>query len=171
MEFKDILAVPGMPGLYKVVGNNKNGFIVESILDGKRTMVNGQQRIMTLVDIAVYTSGEEKPLREIFLSLQEKTNGKLPVDPKGDEKKIRDFFRTIVPDFDDERVYTSDIKKMLNWFLLLSGKVDFAKPAEEEVSAIKKEEEKPVVPKVHEAHGPKAEQHAKTATARTRKKV
>ncbi len=171
MEFKDILAVPGMPGLYKVVGNNKNGFIVESILDGKRSMVNGQQRIMTLIDVAVYTSGDEKPLREIFLSLQEKTNGKLPVDLKGDDNKIRDYFRTIVPDFDEERVYNSDIKKMLNWFQLLNGKVDFTKPVEADAAAVKKEDDKPVVPKVHEAHGPKAEQHAKTSTARTRKKV
>ena len=171
MEFKDILAVPGMPGLYKVVGNNKNGFIVESILDGKRSMVNGQQRIMTLIDIAVYTSGDEKPLREIFLSLQEKTNGKLPVDLKGDDTKIREYFRTIVPDFDEERVYNSDIKKMLNWFQLLNGKVDFTKPVEADAAAVKKEDDKPAVPKVHEAHGPKAEQHAKTSTARTRKKV
>lgn len=170
MEFKDILAVPGMPGLYKVVGNNKSGFIVESITDGKRSMVNGQQRIMTLVDVAVYTSEEDKPLREIFLILQEKTKGTLPVDLKGDDKKIRDFFRTIVPDFDEQRVYNSDIRKMLNWFQLLHGKVDFSKPAETDAAALKKEEDKPVVPKVHEAHGPKAE-HAKTSAARTRKKV
>ncbi len=171
MQFKEILSVPGMGGLYKVVANNKNGFIVESLIDGKRTLVNASQRIMTLVDIAVYTKDAEIPLREVFKKIKEKHGDKLNLDPKADANKLREFFKDILPEFDEERVYTSDIKKMLNWYQQLSDKIDFAKEKEEEgeAPAINMESEKHL-PKVHEAHGPKTG-GAKKSTARTRKKV
>lgn len=172
MHFKEILSVPGMSGLYKVVANNKSGFIVESLADGKRTLVNASQRIMTLVDIAVYTSEGEVPLKEVFQKIKEKTGGPLTVDLKGDQNKLREFFGTVVPEFDGERVYNSDIKKMLTWYSLLQDKMDFAKEDEAEgtdVTALSQESEK-YTPKVHEAHGPKTE-GAKKAPSRTRKKV
>ena len=171
MQFKEILSVPGMGGLYKVVANNKNGFIVESLSDGKRTLVNASQRIMTLVDIAVYTKDGEVPLREVFRKIKEKTGGPLNVDLKGDQNKLRDFFGTVVPEFDHERVYNSDIKKMLNWYALLQDKMDFTEEEESEgeVSSLTNEGDKHL-PKMHEGHGPKVET-AKKTTARTRKKV
>lgn len=174
MELKDIISVPGMSGLYKVVANNKNGFIVESLVDSKRTMINSNQRIMTLVDIAVYTTDEEMPLREIYKKIQQTDGQKLGVDPKGDAGKLRDYFKKVVPTFDEERVYTSDIKKMLVWYDLLKDKIDFSKEEEVQGDADDKistsnEHEKPI-PKKHEAHGPKAES-AKATTAKTRKKV
>lgn len=169
MELKDIISVPGMGGLYKVIGNNKAGFIVESLVDGKRTMVNATQRIMTLVDVAIYTTSEEKPLREVFLAIQAKDGSKLSVDPKSDDTKLKAYFSTIVPDYDTERVYVSDIRKVLNWYSLLNGKVDFSKAADEGDSIVKEDSAKPVQ-KVHEVHGPKTE-GSKTTAARTRKKV
>lgn len=172
MQFKEILSVPGMSGLYKVVANNKNGFIVESLADGKRTLVNASQRIMTLVDIAVYTTEGEVPLREVFQKIKEKTGGPLTVDVKGDQNKLREFFATVVPEFDQERVYNSDVKKMLTWYSLLQDKIDFTKEEEEsgaDVSALSAETDKHL-PKIHEVHGPKTET-AKKSTARTRKKV
>ncbi|MBL0102970.1 MAG: DUF5606 domain-containing protein [Bacteroidetes bacterium] len=175
MEFKEIISVPGMGGLYKVVANNRNGFIVESLADGKRTLINSNQRIMTLVDIAVYTADGEVPLRDIFKKIQEKEGGKLGVDLKGDQTKLRDYFKKLVPEFDEEKVYTSDIKKMLTWYDVLNGKIDFTKEEKvedeaTEKSILEKENDKPVVKTHHEAHGPKTE-GAKRATAKTRKKV
>ena len=174
MELKDIISVPGMGGLYKVVANNKNGFIVESLSDSKRTMIASNQRIMTLVDIAVYTTEEDMPLREIYKKIQKTEGQKLGVDPKADGSKLREYFKKVVPTFDEERVYTSDIKKMLVWYELLKDKIDFSKAEETGGDADEKiisaaEHDKPI-PKKHESHGPKAES-AKATTAKTRKKV
>lgn len=174
MEFKDIISVPGTSGLYKVVGNNKNGFIIESLSDKKRTMINASQRIMTLVDVAIYTTGDDLPLLEVFKKLQE-TEGKNPAyDTKGDQQNMRAYFKTIVPEYDEERVYTSDIKKVLNWYLLLKDEFDFSKieinPEEENEKLLATQEHEKPIHKIHEAHGPKAE-HAKTTTTKTRKKV
>jgi hypothetical protein len=172
MQLKEIISVPGMSGLFKVVASNKTGVIVESLQDAKRTMVSGTQRIMTLSDIALYVKDGEMPLREVFKKIKETSGGKLDVDLKGDPEKIRTYFKKLIPDYDEEKVYASEIKKMLNWYEALKDKIDFSK--EEEVTEDSKipgnvDHEKPI-PKIHEAHGPKAE-HAKSSTARTRKKV
>jgi hypothetical protein len=171
MELKEIISVPGMSGLFRIVATNKNGFIVESLNDGKRTMVNNNQRIMTLTDISVYTKEGEMPLREVFRKLLASGKGEI-VDPKGDAEKLRTFFKQAVPDYDEERVYASDIKKMINWYETLKDKIDFSKEEksedEEDVKSTT-DHEKPI-PKIHESHGPKTEQ-AKTSTAKTRKKV
>jgi hypothetical protein len=172
MEFKDIISVPGKSGLYEVVANNKNGFIVESLQDGKRTMIASSQRIMTLSDVAVYTTGDELPLRELFKKMKDQDTDLSKVDLKGDQQKMRDFFKEILPEFDEEKVYNSDIKKMLTWYDILKDKIDFAKveeKEEEDKGGVSAENEKPV-PKMHEAHGPRTE-NAKKSTARTRKKV
>ncbi len=170
MELKDIISVPGLGGLHKVIGNNKTGFIVESLVDGKRTMVNGTQRIMTLVDVAIYTTEEEKPLREIFLKIQEVEGDKLSVDPKDDDASLRNYFKKIVPNYDEERVYVSDIRKVLNWFKLLNGKVDFSKVEASGDSLLSAEDHAKPVQRTHEVHGPKTE-GAKTTATKTRKKV
>ena len=174
MQLKEIISVPGMNGLYKIIANNKNGFIVESLQDGKRTMINLNQRIMTLSDISVYTKDGEVPLRDVFKKALEISGNKLEVDPKGDQKKLREYFKKLVPEFDEERVYSSDIKKMLTWFEVLKDKIDFSKEdtveeGEDGKTLIPNEHEKPI-PKIHEMHGPKTE-NAKSSTARTRKKV
>ncbi|MEY4595087.1 MAG: hypothetical protein RIQ47_1497 [Bacteroidota bacterium] len=170
MELKDIISVPGMGGLHKVIGNNKTGFIVESLVDGKRSMVNGSQRIMTLVDVAIYTTEEEKPLREIFLALQQKEGDNLSVDPKADDGTLRDYFKKIVPNYDADRVYVSDIRKVLNWFKLLNGKVDFSKVEESGESLLNTDDHSKPIQRTHEVHGPKTE-GAKTTATKTRKKV
>ncbi len=173
MNFKEIISVPGQNGLFRILANNKNGFIVESLMDGRRTMINANQRIMTLSDISVYTTEGETPLREVFKKMQDVAGKKLEVDPKGDPKKLRDYFKKIVPDFDEEKVYSSDIKKMFTWFEALKDKIDFSvedKKEDEDGKPMIPAEHEKHVPKIHEAHGPKAE-NAKATTARTRKKV
>ncbi len=171
MELKEIISVPGMSGLFRIVASSKNGFVVESLNDAKRTMINSNQRIMTLTDISVYTSDGEIPLRDVFKKIL--ANGKdAKIDPKGDEKKLREFFKQVVPEFDEDRVYTSDIKKMLTWYLALKDKIDFTKEDKSDDAEDLKAGGEPekFIPKIHEAHGPKTE-HAKASTARTRKKV
>ena len=170
MQFKEIISVPGL-GLFRILSSNKTGFIVESLTDGKRTMVNANQRIMTLSEIAVYTSDGEVPLRDVFKKIAD--SGKKAPDPKGDQEKLRVFFKTVVPDFDEERVYNSDIKKMITWYDLLKDKIDFkVEEKEEEGVDVKSHagDQGHQIHRVHEVHGPKTE-HAKTTTTKTRKKV
>lgn len=173
MELKDVISVPGMSGLFKVVAQSKNGIIIESLVDEKRSSVSTTQRISSLVDIAVYTKHEDLPLKEVLKKIQETDGGKLAVDPKADPKMLKDYFKKIVPDFDEERVYVSDIKKILTWYELLNGKIDFTVKDEvdEEGKLNLNPESGKQVPKMHETHGPKADKHAKVGQVKLRKKV
>lgn len=130
---KTILAISGKPGLYKLISQGKNMLIVESVVNGKRLPAYGRDKIISLGDIAIYTNDEDKPLGEVLESLKVKAEGK-PVDVKalGDDANIRAYFKEILPDFDDDRVYTADIKKVLNWYNILinAGITDFLEPEE-----------------------------------------
>lgn len=173
MELKEIISVSGMSGLYKVVAQGKNGLIVESLVDEKRLSVSVTQKVSSLVDIAVYTKTEEMPLRDVLKKMQQTDGGKLGADPKADPKALKAYFKKIVPDFDEERVYVSDIKKIITWYELLHGKIDFTveeKADEEGKINLNQESEKPV-PRMHESHSPKADQHAKVGQVKLRKKV
>jgi hypothetical protein len=173
MDLKDVISISGMSGLYKVVAQSKNGFIVESLADQKRMPINSTQPISSLVDISVFTKEDDMPLKNVFRKIQETDGGTLAVDPKGDAKLLKDYFKKIVPNMDEDRVYPSDIKKILTWYSLLSGKIDFtAKEETEEESKINlnTDFEKPI-PKAKEGHSPKADQHAKVGQVKLRKKV
>ena len=118
---KKILSISGRPGLFNLVSQGKNCLIVESVsADKKRIPVFNHDRVMSLGDIAIYTTGEEIPLAEVFEKVKEKYNGQT-VDIKTLEKegKIREVFAEVLPDFDDERVRTNDIKKVFNWYNIL----------------------------------------------------
>jgi len=175
MDLKDVISISGMSGLYKVVAQSKNGFIVESLADNKRMPINASQPISSLVDISVFTKDEDMPLKNVFKKIQETDGGKLSIDPKGDPKSLKDYFKKIVPNIDEERVYPSDMKKILTWYGVLNDKIDFsAKENEEEESKINLSAsggiDKPI-PKAHEGHSPKADQHAKVGQVKLRKKV
>ncbi len=117
---KTILSISGRPGLYKLVSQGKNMLIVENVATGKRNPAYAHDKVISLGDIAIYTVEEDIPLSEVFESIREKNEGKtVDVKALGDDKKIREYFATILPDFDDERVYTNDIKKVFNWYNLL----------------------------------------------------
>ena len=173
MELKDVISISGMSGLYKVVAQSKSGFIVESIADGKRSPVSSTQRISTLGDISIFTTKDELPLREVFLKIKETDGGKPSVSSKAGSEELKKYFKNIVPDFDEQKVYPSDIKKVVTWYELLHDKVDFTKvesEGENEMLASSKQEQDKPITKVREAHGPKASD-AKTTTTKTRKKV
>jgi dTDP-4-dehydrorhamnose reductase len=122
MSLKGIIAVGGMSGLYKVISQTKTGFIVESLNDQKKTIIQSTQKVSTLEDISIYTASGEKPLKDVLILMKEKEN--IPVNPKSEPAELKKYFKTIVPDFDEERVYASDIKKIISWYQLLKEIVD-----------------------------------------------
>ncbi len=119
---KTILSISGRPGLFKLVNQGKNMLIVESLMTGKRTPAYAHDKVISLGDIAIYTTEEDIPLNDVFETIRVKNEGK-QVDIKaiGGDKEIRAYFAEILPDFDDERVYTNDIKKVFSWYNQLIG--------------------------------------------------
>lgn len=133
MKLKDIVAINGKPGLYEIKAQSKGGIIVASLLDGKKFPITDSHNISALNEIAIYTYEEEIPLRLIFKSIGEKEEGKETISHKESGKVITSYFRDILPNFDEERVYTSNIKKIMQWYnLLVSKNFDFASIKEKE---------------------------------------
>ncbi len=136
---KRILSISGKQGLFRLVNQGKNMLIVESLLNGKRTPAYAHDKIISLGDIAIYTVENDVPLADVFEAVKEKNEGKhVDVKALGDDEAVRAYFKEILPDFDEERVYTTDIKKVFNWYnqLLDAGFTTFKeetaeKPAED----------------------------------------
>lgn len=132
---KKVVAISGKPGLYKILSQGKNIIIVESLSEGKRMPAYNQDKIMSLGEISMYTQSGEKPLYEILELLKTQAAGeKISMDPKADNEAYRSYFVGVLPDFDKERVYPSDIKKLINWYNLLieKGYTDFTPIQNEE---------------------------------------
>lgn len=126
MSFEKIISIPGMSGLFKMLAQMRNGgFVVESLTDGKRVPVTASQRIIMLSDISVYTVEDDIPLRDVFIKMKEQEKVSSSVDPKTDPEKLKATLKKILPDFDEERVHASDIRKMFAWFNVLNGQTDF----------------------------------------------
>lgn len=121
MDIEGILNIAGHPGLYKMIGQTKGGLIVESLIDGKRMAAYTSQRILALQDITVYTQEEDVPLVEIYTKMAEKLGkGVNALDPKkAAVSELRSFLKEVQPDYDEERVYTSDLKKLFTWYNVL----------------------------------------------------
>jgi hypothetical protein len=119
MDLTGIIAISGKPGLYKVLAQGKNNIIVESLEDKKRVPAYASDRISALDDISIYTYDDDKPLREIFTSIFEKEKGKETISHKEDQNKLKAYLIEVLPNFDQERVYGSDIKKIFQWYNLL----------------------------------------------------
>jgi hypothetical protein len=119
--------------LFQVVSQLKNAVLVESLLDKKRFPAFSHEKISSLEEIAVFTATEDKPLKDILKALYDKLEGKPALDPKSENKKLQAFFLEVVPDYDSERVYISDIRKIISWYnLLLEHKLlDFTEKEEE----------------------------------------
>jgi hypothetical protein len=135
---KKILSVSGKPGLFKLISQGKNMMIIESLVDKKRGPALAHDRVVSLGDISIYTENEEMPLGAVFTSIKEKEAGnKASIDPKADGNALRAYFGEVVPDFDKDRVHTSDIKKIIIWYNLLVDNelTEFAAPAAEEETA------------------------------------
>lgn len=119
MDLSGIISISGRPGLYMVVAQGKNNIIVESLIDNKRFPAYASDRISAIEDISIYTYDEDKPLRDIFADIYTKTSGKEAPSHKEDISTLQEFLSDILPNYDEERVYPSDIKKIFQWFNLL----------------------------------------------------
>ena len=133
---KEILSVSGKPGLFKMISQGKNIYIVESLLDGKRIPVYTRDKVVSLGDIAVYTETEELPLATVLNNIKIKESG-AAIDIKSNIQplELRAYFEQILPEYDKNKVYPSDIKKIMNWYniLLSAGITDFEN-VEQEIS-------------------------------------
>ena len=137
--FERILTISGKPGLYQLLSQGRNMFIVESIdATKKRQPVYNSDKVVMLDDIAIYTDTEEIPLREVFAKIFEKENGVLSFDIKmSTPEELVEYFETVMPDYDRERVYLTHIKKIYSWYNILveGGVTDFAEPQSQEETA------------------------------------
>lgn len=135
MDISNIISMSGMPGLYKVIAQSKNGVIVESLIDKKRFPAFASNRISTLEDISIYTTGDDMPLKEVYKKIYEKENGGPCIDPKAsDEKALRAYLESAIPEYDKERVHISDLRKLFSWYNILqkAGLLSAAEPEEKE---------------------------------------
>ncbi len=131
---KEILAISGRPGLYRLVKYGKNIIIVENITDKKRSTAHSRDKVISLGDISMYTESGDKPLGEVLEEIKKKYDAKpLNAADYKEPAALQEFFKGVVPDFDVDRVYNTDIKKLISWYNLLinSGMTDFL-PKEEE---------------------------------------
>ena len=129
MALDKILSIGGKPGLYKLLTQTRTGFVGESLLDGKRVTVGIRNNVSVLSEIAIYTLEEEVPLREVFQKIKHKEKGgKTAINHKSEKIKLEEYFFEVLPDYDEDRVYPSDIKKVIQWYNILheNGITDFS---------------------------------------------
>ena len=122
MNLEGIINVAGKPGLYKVVSKGNKTVIVESFIDGKRSPLYSDNQANMLEEIGIYTYDDTKPLSEIFDDIAKKENGEQSINHKSSTKQLTIYFREILKDYDEERVYISDIKKVIQWYNAMQKK-------------------------------------------------
>jgi hypothetical protein len=122
MNVDKILSISGKPGLYALKVQTRTGFVAESLIDGKKSTVGMKSNVSLLSEISLYTQTEEKPLADVLRAIAVKENEGPAISHKEDNDKLTAYFETVVPDYDKDRVYASDIKKILNWYNILQAK-------------------------------------------------
>jgi len=168
---KNILAITGKPGLYKLINHGNNMLIVESLLDGKRMPTYGRDKIISLADISMFTMDEDLPLSEVLTRLGKKENLQVAsIDAKkADNDALRAYFESFVPNYDTDRVYPSDIRKLVLWYNILinAGITDFTAEEDTETTETPKQEEKKTAPKAAAKQAVKVQKAAGKASAKT----
>ena len=119
MSLEGIIAIAGKPGLFKVVSRSNKGLLVQSLIDGKRIPALATHKISALDDISMYSYEEDVPLSTILANLKEIQGGKKVDNPKGPNAELEALFEKVLPNYDKERVYASDIKRLFTWYTLL----------------------------------------------------
>ena len=132
---KGILAVSGQGGLFKMISQAKNSIIVESLVDGKRMPAYATSRISALEDISIFTEDEDVKLLDVFKNIFEKEDGGQAISHKSSANELKSYFAEVLPDYDRDRVYVSDMKKVIQWYNLLIEKEVLKFGEEEEVVA------------------------------------
>ncbi len=130
MSLEKILAISEKPGLYELKVQTRSGFLAESLIDGKRLNVGLQSNVSLLSEISVYTYEGEKPLAEILIAIATKEDNKEAISHKEDKEKLKAYFGEVIPTYDQDRVYPSDIKKIINWYNILINKGIISKDME-----------------------------------------
>lgn len=122
-SLEKILSISGKPGLFELKSQTRSGFIAESLLDGKKIAVGLRHNVSMLSEIAIYTYGEEIPLGDIFKNISDKESGnKTSVSHKASKNELLNYFSEVLPNYDEERVYPSDVKKVIQWYNTLHDK-------------------------------------------------
>ncbi len=116
MNLDKVLSISGKPGLYELISRSKGGFIVKSMDTGKKTAVSMRHNINVLGEIAIYTYDDEIPLYKVFRNIAEKESNGKTIDPKSSSNELKSYFQEVLPEYDEERVYVSNIKKVLQWY-------------------------------------------------------
>ncbi len=157
MEFKDIVAIAGMPGLYKIVGQRQNGLIVEALDgSGKKIPTSANTKVSILSEIAMFTMEGEERLSSVMISITDQVKAGLQVpDKKANDDVFPQFMGKVLPNYDNERIYLSDMKKLANWYNILKDQYDFESLRKELADAKKAETED------GQAEKPKAETKVK----------
>jgi len=162
IDLKGFISITGLPGLFKIVAQSKNGIIVEGLSDKKRVNVYATTKVSTLSDISMFTTGDDKPLNEIMTAIYEKEKGGVALDHKADDKAIEIYFSEILPDYDKDRVYVSNMRKLFSWYNILQSTGNLKTEEENkdgkeaEAKALKATEEKAKAAKKSVAKEPKA---------------
>lgn len=142
MSIERILSISGKPGLYDLKLQTRTGFVAESLIDGKKITVGMRSNVSLLSEISIYTYNEEVRLSEVFRRIAEKEDNGPAMSHKEDNDKLAAYFREILPEYDEDRVYASDIKKVMNWYNMLQAKGMISKEAPAQVEAeVEKTEE------------------------------
>jgi hypothetical protein len=142
MKLKDYLAISGEHGLFKFIAQGRNAIIVEHLETGKRSSAHGSAKVSTLEDISIFTETEDLSLSKVFDKISEKENGGPAPDPKSDNEVLKAYFSTVLPEYDKERVYPSDIRKVILWYNTLHNLNLLVKDDPEEAAEKKGEEKK-----------------------------
>ena len=120
MSLERILSISEKPGLFKLITQTRSGFIAESLIDGNRISVNLRSNVSLLSEIAIYTLTEEVPLKEVLKKIRSKENSnKTSISHKDSKDNLEEYFFSILQDYDEDRVYPSDIKKVIRWYNIL----------------------------------------------------
>lgn len=170
MNLTGIIAISGRPGLYKVIAQGKNNIIVESLIDNKRFPAYATDKISALDDISIYTYDEDAPLKDLLSAIYKKEEGKMCPSHKESLTVLQNYLLELLPNYDQERVYSSDVKKMFQWYNLLhkSGNLKMEEEAAEATAIVEEETpsetatKKPTAKKVA---APKAATAVKAKTA------
>jgi hypothetical protein len=142
MSLEKILSISGKPGLYVLKVQTRTGFVAESLLDGKKVTVSLKSNVSLLSEISIYTYEGEKPLAEIMQNIAKKENKGQTISHKEDNATLLSYFREVLPEYDEERVYASDVKKIVNWYNTLQERgllVDEAPAVAEEAAPVAEE--------------------------------
>jgi Domain of unknown function (DUF5606) len=133
MDLRNIYHAIGKPGLFELISTNKSGAIIESLIDKKRIQMFASDKLTSVKDVSLFTTGDDVPLEEVFKTIYLKENGGKCIDPKSDNTALKNYMKEVLPEYDQDRVYVSDMKKLFSWYNLLvsENKLDFSEDEKE----------------------------------------